>query len=259
MIGKSCYDITMSAIGSLNETDLHEQLKLTYAGEDGRTECMVGSFVVDVVRGEDLIEIQTRGFARLRRKLTSLSPTHRIRIVHPIATETMITRLNTSGEITSSRRSPRKGRFEEVYRELSAIADLLPDPNIVIEAVMVRVAETRVDDGNGSWRRRGVSIVARQLGSIDETHRLVTSADYLRVLPRTLPAEFTNGDLIRESGLPYRHVQPITAALRKMALIRITGKRGREQLYEIVSRRSSGRKAARRVASTRCAGASNAE
>ena len=227
----------MPGIGMLNETELHEQLKHLYAGAEGETEQVVEGFVVDVVRDGELIEIQTRGFGKMRRKLVALSATHRVRIVHPIATETVITKLSDTGEIHSSRRSPRKGRMEEIYREIVSIADLLPHENIAVEAVMVRVVETRIDDGKGSWRRRGVSIVARQLGAVDGTHRLTSAKDYLHVLPSSLEGEFTNADLIRETGLRYRHAQPITSSLRKMGLVRLAGKRGREQLYEITKPR----------------------
>ncbi len=227
----------MAGIGMLNETELHEQLKHLYAGAGGETERMVEGFVVDVVRDGELIEIQTRGFGKMHRKLVGLSATHRVRIVHPIATETVITKLSETGEILSSRRSPRRGRVEEIYREVVSIADLLPHENIAVEAVMVRVAETRIDDGKGSWRRRGVSVVARQLAAVDESHLFASAKDYLRVLPATLAKEFTNADLVRESGLRYRYAQPITSALRKMGLVRLSGKRGREQLYEVVKPR----------------------
>lgn len=227
----------MPGIGMLNETELHEQLKHLYAGAEGETEQVVEGFVVDVVRDGELIEIQTRGFGKMRRKLVALSSTHRVRIVHPIATETVITKLNAAGEILSSRRSPRRGRMEEFYREVVSIADLLPHENIAVEAVMVRVVETRIDDGKGSWRRRGVSIVARQLAAVDESQLFASAKDYLRVLPSSLGGEFTNADLVRESGLRYRYAQPITSALRKMGLVRLSGKRGREQLYEVVKPR----------------------
>ncbi|MFW5718307.1 MAG: hypothetical protein ACOC0E_12775 [Spirochaetota bacterium] len=226
----------MSGIGGLNETELHEQLKHLYAGEDGATEREVGGFVVDVVRGDELVEIQSRGFGKLRRKVSVLAESHRIRIVHPIAVETLITRLSDTGELVSSRRSPRRGRVEEVFRELSSIADLLPHPAVVVDVALVRAVETRVDDGRGSWRRRGVSVVARQLGEVVETRSFCRAADYLGVLPTALDRRFTNGDLIAAGGLRYRDAQPITSTLRKMGLLELVDKRGREQVYEVVER-----------------------
>lgn len=224
----------MPGIGRLNEWELHEQLKHLYAGTDGRTEQEIDGFVVDVVRGDELVEIQTRGFGRLRRKIEALSPAHPLRLVYPIALETTITKLSLGGELLSTRRSPRRGRLEEVFGELTSIADLLPHDGVTVEALLVRAVETRIDDGRGSWRRRGVSIVARQLGSVVSAHELREAADYLALLPSELGHSFTNRDLIAAGGLRYRTAQPMTSALRKMGLLRVAEPRGRERVYERV-------------------------
>jgi hypothetical protein len=224
----------MSGIGRLNETELHEQLKHRYAGSEGRTEAVIDGFVVDVVTAGELVEIQTKGFGKLRRKLGALAHAHRFRIVHPIAVETIITRLSDTGELLSTRRSPRHGRLEEVFREIVSIADLLPTPNITVEVVLVRATEIRVADGKGSWRRRGVSIVARQLGAVVSTTTLCTRTDYLSLLPDGLPTAFANSDLVSLAGMRYRDAQPLTSSLRKMGLLHVCNKRGREHLYEIV-------------------------
>ena len=229
------YHRPVSAIGGLNETHLHEQLKHLYAGVGGRTEQDVDGFIVDVVRDEEIVEIQTRGLGRLRRKIETLGEHRRIRIVHPIAIETLITRLSAGGEITSSRRSPRHGRVEEVFREVASIADLLPHRHVVIEAALVRVVETRIDDGQGSWRRRGVSIVARQLGAVVAVHELCGADDYLALLPNGLNTRFSNTDLMRTGNLRYRDAQPMTSSLRKMGLLRVVGASGRERVYERVA------------------------
>lgn len=234
---KTCYHGQVRAIGQYNETELHEQLKHIYAGTNGATERDVDGFVVDVVTDDRLIEIQTRGLGKLRRKIETLRSGHRITIVHPIAVETIITKLAADGELLGSRRSPRKGRLEHAFREIVSIADLLPHRNVTIELVLVRAVETRMDDGKGSWRRRGVSIVARQLGEIVARHAFRTRTDYLRMLPEEIPTRFTNGDIITVTGLRYRDVQPITSSLRKMGLIRLVDKRGREQVYERASKR----------------------
>ncbi|MFW5782990.1 MAG: hypothetical protein ACOCY8_00590, partial [Spirochaetota bacterium] len=224
----------MRTIGRLNETGLHEQLKHLYAGTEGRTECEIDGYVVDVALPGEIVEIQTRGFGKLRRKIVDLSPRHRIRIVYPIAAETLISKLSDTGELLSSRRSPRRGRVEEVFGEIVWIADLLPDPRIQIDVVLARVVETRIADGKGSWRRKGVSIVARQLGTVVETVHLEQPVDYLRLLPDPLASTFTNADLMEAAGLRYRFVQPITRSLRKMGLVQAVGREGRQNVYEIV-------------------------
>lgn len=221
----------VSLIGSLNETDLHDQLKLMYAGADGRTEETVCGFVVDVMRDGEIIEIQTSGLGRMRRKIARFRGRYPLRIVYPVAARTRLVKLDEVGAELSSRRSPRRGRVESVFRELASIADLLPDPGLTIEIVMVNAVEHRVADGKGSWRRHGVSIVGRGVEEIVSTHRFTTGADYLGLLPAELAEPFSNKDLAAASGLRYRVVQPMTSSFRKMGLVDIAGKRGRELLY----------------------------
>jgi hypothetical protein len=220
----------VSSIGSLNETDLHEQLKHLYAGSDGLTEATVEGFVIDVVRGDELVEVQTSGLGKLRRKIEGLSGRYRLRIVYPVAARTRLVKMSDSGEVLSQRRSPKRGRIESIFRELTSIADLLPNPRVTVEIVLLHAVERRVADGRGSWRRRGVSIVGRAVEEIVETAGLRTSSDYLALLPH-LSEPFTNKDLAAAAGLDYRTVQPMTSCFRKMGLIEIADKKGRVLLY----------------------------
>jgi hypothetical protein len=95
------------AIGTLNEGALHAQLKNWYQRPDDRIERVIDGFVVDLVRGDLLVEIQTGSFAPLRRKLELLTRQHRVRLVAPIPLVRRIIRLSDEGELLSARRSPR--------------------------------------------------------------------------------------------------------------------------------------------------------
>ena len=226
----------MASIGELNETGLHEDLKRLYA-DGARTEVEIDGYVVDVLRDDEIIEIQTRHLAKLEAKLRHLARTRRVRLVHPVAASTVIVKIGTSGEVISTRRSPRRGRLEDAFREITTIAPILPRRNITVEVVLVEVVEERRDDGAGSWRRKGVSITGRRLERVVTSHRFRTGADYLSMLPAGLPDPFTNADVGALAGLPYRQVQPLTSSLRKMGLIEITGRRGSEILYRRAMRR----------------------
>ena len=51
-------------IGTLNEGSLHAALKLWYADPGDLVEHPVDGYVIDLVRDDLLIEVQTGGFAR---------------------------------------------------------------------------------------------------------------------------------------------------------------------------------------------------
>ena len=69
------------------EGSLHAALKALYARPGDLVEEKVDGFVVDVVRTEELIEIQTASFASMTAKLERLTENHRVALIHPIAVE----------------------------------------------------------------------------------------------------------------------------------------------------------------------------
>ena len=80
-------------IGVLNEKPLHAALKRQYAESNDLFEVLVDGFVIDIVRGDLLVEIQTQSFAAVKQKLTSLVAQHPVRLVYPIAHEKWILKL----------------------------------------------------------------------------------------------------------------------------------------------------------------------
>src|ERR687896_732051 len=120
----------MPGIGLLNEKPLHASLKQWYARPGDRLEVTVDGFVIDIVRDDLLIEIQTRNFASIKSKLNNLARCHRVRLIYPILQEKWIVRpatLNGKGAIR--RKSPKRGRTEDLFWELVSIPQLLLNPN----------------------------------------------------------------------------------------------------------------------------------
>lgn len=87
--------MTAPHIGTLREKPLHASLKQWCAKEGDRFEVPVDRYVIDVVRDELLIEIQTRGFSSMKKKLVRLLDLgHSVRIVHPVPITKHIVRLD---------------------------------------------------------------------------------------------------------------------------------------------------------------------
>lgn len=225
-------------IGGLNERSLHLQLKNHYAGKNAVTEEKIDNYVIDIVTSDELIEIQTGSFSGIRKKLADLLPCHRIRIVHPVAAETIINVYNEDGSPRSRRRSPKRGSYFSAAAELLYIAELLPEPNLSVEIVLVRQEEIRRDDGKGARRRRGVSIEDRLLSEIIESRVFSDTEDYLRLLPPGLESPFGNREIAERlppvgagSRGRLRLAGQITWLLRKLELIETAGKDGRRLLF----------------------------
>jgi hypothetical protein len=218
----------------VSETTLHNELKNWYAQPGDMLEAPVDGYIIDVLRGDLLVEIQTRSFSSLRRKLEELLPRHPLRLVHPIPSEKWIMR-HAAGVITpiSRRKSPKRGRVEHVFKELVAIPHLVRDPHFSLEVLLTREEEHWVGDGRGSWRKKGWRISERSLLEVVESHEFSIPSDYLRLLPDDLPVPFTTFVLAQRAGIPRRLAQQMAYSLRGMGVIQVTGAMGREQFYDI--------------------------
>ena len=224
---------TTPTIGTYQEKSLHAALKDWYAAPGDQAEQPVDGYVIDLIRGDELIEIQTRNFSAIKRKLAALLPQHAVRLVHPIPAQKWIVRLDGDGAtVLSRRRSPKRGTLLDVFDELVSIPHLVAHPQFSLEVLLVEVEETRRQDGRGSWRRRGWSIHDQELVGITSQHRFHGPSDYAALLPATLPEPFTSSRLAARLGVRHGQGQKIAYCLRHMGAIEIVGKQGNAYQYQ---------------------------
>jgi hypothetical protein len=223
--------VTGNGIGTLGERSLHAALKEWYAQPGDRQEVEVDGFVADIVRGDLLIEIQTGNFTALKGKLPRLVADHRVCLVYPVAARKWIVRVDADGQPVSRRKSPRRGRVEDLFKELVRIPTLLAEPTFSLEVVLVHAEQVLRDDGLGSWRRKGWSVVDHRLIEVVGSQRFDTPDDLAALLPDTLPAPFTNRELADALKIRLNLAQKMTYCLRKMNVIAVEGKRGNALLH----------------------------
>ncbi len=214
------------AIGTLNEGALHAQLKVWYQRPGDRIEQVVGGFVVDLVRGDLLVEIQTGGFAPLRRKLELLTRQHRVRLVAPVPLVRTIIRLSEEGELLSARRSPRRGRVEDIFTRLVSIPSLLFHPHFELELLLTHQDELRVYRQGRAFRRRGWVVAGRRLVSVEQSIRIASPDQAARLLPPSLPELFDTAQLAEAAAIERRLAQQIAYCLRAIGVLHTTGRRG---------------------------------
>ena len=223
----------MSGIGLLNEKPLHASLKQWYARPGDRIEVPVDGFVIDIIRDDLLIEIQTRNFASLKSKLTKLTRSHPVRLVYPILQEKWIVRLATNnGGGALRRKSPKRGRLEDLFWELVSIPQLLSNPNFSLEVLMIRGEEVRRYEGKRAWRRKGWVSEGRRLLEVLDQRFFRESADWLGFLPDGLES-FTTRDLAIGMDTGTELAQKMAYCLREGKMIELIGRRGRANLYRV--------------------------
>jgi hypothetical protein len=223
---------TLHRVGVLNEKPLHASLKEWYAQPGDLLESSVDGFVVDIVRGRLLIEIQTRNFAAIRRKLAELTVRHPVRLVYPIAREKWIVKLAEDGHTElSRRRSPKRGAVEHLFEELISFPGLLLNPNFSVELLFIREEETRLHDPVRAWRRKGWLTHERKLLGVMDRRLLSGPSEISVLLPSTLREPFTTSDLAIAIAKPRRLAQKMVYCLRLNGCITQTGRIGNAILY----------------------------
>jgi hypothetical protein len=218
-------------IGTYQESSLHAALKSWYARPGDELEVNIEGYIVDIVRGDLLIEIQTGNFSALKSKLPRLASRYRVHLVHPIPKDKWILRKSPSEKTLSRRKSPKRGGLEDLFTELVRIPALITHPNITIEVLLVQEEEIWQDDGKGSWRRKGWSIADRRLLDVLERFVLASPSDFRDLLPDNLPEPFTARDLARALHRPPYLARKMVYCLHKMGAASRVGKRGQAYLY----------------------------
>jgi hypothetical protein len=228
-------DVSTSAgtIGTLNEKPLHAALKEWYARPGDRFEVSVDSFVIDIVRDNLLIEIQTGNFSSIKRKMKNLAERHRLRLVYPIAREKWIVRLagKDSVVVAGRRKSPKRGALEHVFQVLVSFPGLLTHPNFSLEVLLTREEEIRHHDSRRRRRRGGWVTRERRLLDVVDRKVIGNPEDLRAVIPAGLPASWTTAELAVMIGQPRRLAQKMVYCLREAGAVTITGKRGNAIIY----------------------------
>jgi hypothetical protein len=223
----------MPSIGVLGEGSLHAALKAVLAEPGDRLEVPVGRFVIDLVRADgELVEVQTRGFWALGSKLDALLDGHRMRIVHPVAAERRIVRIDEHGQVLGVRRSPKRATAAAVFDELVAFPALLTHPNLTIEVLLLREDHLRRPlpaTARGRTRDPG----ERRLVDVLDRVTLRTTEDVLAVLPALPEEPFSTRELAAVLRCGTLLARRVLYCLRAMGIVEPAGKRGRAPLHAL--------------------------
>lgn len=225
--------MTTRGINTFNEKALHLDLKAWYAQPEDQFEVPIDGYIIDLVRGDLLVEIQTRNFAAIRPKLTKLIRQHPVKLIFPIPQEKWVVKL-ADGEPSalSRRKSPKRGVVEHLFQELIHIPTLLLDPNFSLDVLLIHEEETRRPNENFRWRRPWVTQERRLLRVVGH-YCFTTPWDLAALLPVGLNHAFTTADLAAAVAQPRALAQKMAYCLAKLDIIRVVGKQRNAFLYQV--------------------------
>jgi hypothetical protein len=215
----------------LAEGPLHAALKQLYVEPGAEVEAPRCGYVVDVALADGrVVEVQTGGFSRLKVKLEALLAEHDVVLVHPIAAERRVVRVDDRGEVVSDRRSPRRGTPFSIFDQLVFLpARLLEHERLTVEVALTleRVVHTPPD----GRRRRRRPAGRRHLVEVLDRAALRTPADLLALVPGELEEPFTVRELAAATKSTPLVAGRCAYVLRSLGLLAQAGKRGPAPLY----------------------------
>lgn len=185
-------------VGTLQEKTIHAVLKNYYEPDLSKQELRVEGYIADIFTGEEIIEIQTRGFYKLRKKLEAFLPHYPVTIVYPVMHRKWLRWVNEiTGEVSKPRKSPKIGSVYAIFPEIYGLKMFLPHKNLRFCVVLIDVEEYRLLNGWSADKKKGASRCDGIPIDIIEEVSLHSVSDFSQIVPKALPEEFTSADLTK--------------------------------------------------------------
>lgn len=224
-----------AGIGTYGEKTVHSVLKNYFEPFEDSHEQKVGGFVADIVGENGIIEIQTAGFDRLRKKLAAFLEVSEVTVVHPIPFNKWLIPIDPeTGILGKKRKSPKKGSPYDIFPELYKIKQFLPNERLHFCIVMLDVEEYRQPPettGLKRGRRRGSTRYDRIPTALCDELHFDTPADWLYFVPNGLDNEYTSRDFAEKAGIHTSYARLVLNILTTLGVTERIGKQGRSYLY----------------------------
>lgn len=221
-------------IGTLGEKTLHHTLKNYFEPNKEKQEVRIKKYYADIYNEKGIIEIQTQQFYRLRGKLKVFLKEYPVTLVYPIPGKKCLYWLDQeSGEISKGRVSPKKGTYYEICKELYRIKEYLGDPNLHLYVLILEIEEYRYLNGWSKDKKKGSSCCDKIPKKIIEELCIDSRADYKKLLPKGLPAEFGSYEFAKTAHISRRLAQITLNILFEVNCVERVQKKGNAWVYQI--------------------------
>lgn len=215
-------------------TSLHQQLKTHYVQDESRHEVDLDCYRIDAIDETGrLIEVQCASLLAIRDKIRTLTKSHKVIVVKPLAArKRILKKARRNGKVVSSRYSPTKESVHAIFEELVHFTKAFPHPNLQFDIVMTEQEEIRVPAKRKTWRRKH-SVEDRTLVEVQQTISLNTAADLWDCLDAEVPETFTTADLAIAADMPRWLAQKAAYCFREMDYIMACGRQGNSIEYQL--------------------------
>jgi hypothetical protein len=222
-----------NGIGTLSEKTIHAVLKYYFEPDDSKHEVKNGIFVADIFSERGIIEIQTRNFNLLRKKLKTFLELGSVTVAYPIPYIKWLKWIDEStGEVTNLRKSPKKGTPYMALFEFYKIKEFLTHPNLKFSILLINMEEYRLLNGWSKDKKKGSTRFDRIPLELVEEISIQSMKDYDQLIPDTLQEGFTSKDYKKSTGLSLASAQRGLNVLSYVGAVKRIGKNGNSYIYE---------------------------
>lgn len=223
-----------ASIGTLSEKTTHMILKNYYEPDVDKQEIPIGNYVADIFTGQEIIEIQSAGFGKLRDKLEAFLPEYPVTIVHPIPhIKWLIWIDEETGALSTPHKSPKKGNVYDAFLELYRIRDYLADRHLTVKLLLMELEEYKLLNGYGKNKKIRASKYDRIPLNIIEEIVIERPEDLMQFVPLDLEESFTKKQFAKAVRTDERMASLAIKLYQYYGMMEQVGKDGRAYLYEI--------------------------
>lgn len=220
-------------IGTLGEKTIHRGLKKYLEPDSAFHEIKVGNYFADICHGDEIVEIQTKQFNKLRDKLSVFLEDHRVKVVFPsFAAKWLLWIDPETGAVSKKRRSPAPGTAYRIFPELYRIKSFLNHPHLSFLILLLDMEEYRYLNGWSQDRKKGSVCQDRLPLSLVSEIAIDSPADYIKLIPLGLDGVFTSKDFASAAKMTLKKAQIAVNVLCYVGALAKTGKNGKMTLYE---------------------------
>lgn len=222
-------------IGTLSEKTIHAVVKNYYEPNEDYQEIPIQGLYADIFNGSEIIEIQTRNFDKVRKKLDRFLPLYPVTVVLPIPDSKWLYWINEeTGEVSEKRKSPKKGNPYQAFIELYKIKPYLKKNGLTIKFLFMDIEEYKLLNGWSKDKKRGGERYDRIPLNLTKEYSFSEPRDYMQLLPDNLPVNFTSKELSKILKINYRTSNTFLNIMYDMGVIDRIGKKGNSYIYEVV-------------------------
>ncbi len=222
---------TRRGIGTLGEKSLHAVLKRYFDPCPEHHEIPVGPYVADIRNEEGFIEIQTRGFERLREKLELFLQQGPVTVVYPVPALKWVVWIEEDGSMSQPKKSPKRPTACEILPELYRLKPMLGREGLRFCILLLEVEDYRLKDGYGPDKKRKATKYDRFPVALLDELWISSREEYRLLIPDALPETFTAREYGKAARLSAGKASAAVNVLFSVGALDRVGREKRSYLY----------------------------